>query len=81
MELLDFGADFSHNPGDFVAQHGWHGNDVVCGEQHVGVTQPGGLHIDQNFAPYWRGNVHVVGLEPAAKCVNDKCLHEATFYL
>jgi hypothetical protein len=37
-ELLDIGADLSHDPGDFVAQHRRHRNNIARGEQHIGVT-------------------------------------------
>ena len=50
-ELRDVGADCSDDPGDLVAEHRRRRNEIVRGEQQVGVTEPGGLHVDQNFAP------------------------------
>jgi hypothetical protein len=74
-ELLDIGADSSHDPRDLVAQHGWHRNDIVCGEQQVGVTQPRGSHVDEDLAPDRCSNVHVLEFKPATEFVNYKCLH------
>jgi hypothetical protein len=33
------------------------------------MTQAGGLHIDKNFAPKRRGDVHILEVEPATECV------------
>jgi hypothetical protein len=46
----------------------------VSGEQQVGVTEPGCSHVDENFAPDRRGDVHVLELEPATERVKYKCL-------
>ncbi len=50
-ELRDVGTDCSHDSRDLVAEHRRRRNDVVRGEEQVGVTQPGRLHVDENFAP------------------------------
>ncbi len=39
------------------------------------MTQPGCLHLDEHFAPNRQGNVHILKVEPAAECVNDKRFH------
>ena len=43
--------------------------------KQVGVTQPGRLHVDENFATDRRGDVHVLEIKPVTECVQDKCLH------
>src|ERR1700689_1979942 len=58
-----------------MPQNGWHRDDVVGREQQVGMTQTGRLHIDENFAPDRRCDLHVLEIEPTAHCVYDKRLH------
>src|SRR5579871_2895671 len=45
-------------------------------EQQVGVAQPGGPFVDQNFAAYCPpSDVHVLEIEWSADCVYDKRFH------
>jgi hypothetical protein len=44
------------------------------------MTQPGRLHIDKNFASHRRRDLHVLEIEPAAQCVNDKPLHAGPLF-
>jgi hypothetical protein len=74
-ELRDIGTDRGHNPRDLVTKHRRHWNDIVSSEQKVGMTQAGRLHLDENFAPNRCRDVHFLEVEPAAECVNYKCLH------
>ena len=74
-ELRDIGTKRGHDPHDLVTKHRRHWNDIVSSEQKVGVTQAGRLHLDENFAPNRRRDVHVLEIEPATECVNYKCLH------
>jgi hypothetical protein len=71
-EVRDIGAEFRHYPRDLVAKHGRCWEDSVGGEEKVSVTQPGRSHIDQNFAPNRRGDVHVLEIEPTTDCVKHK---------
>jgi hypothetical protein len=71
------GADSRHDTGDLVTKHRWRRSDIVSGEQQVGVTQSGRLHLDENFAPNRRGDVHILEVEPATECVYYKRLHES----
>ena len=63
-ELRDIWADFRHDSRDFVAKHGGHRKDRIGSEEQVCVTQTGRLHINENFAPNRRGNVHILEIEP-----------------
>ena len=74
-ELRDVGTDCEHDPCDLVTQHRRRRNEIVSGKQQIGVTQPGRPHLDENFAPDRRGNVHILEVEPVAECVNYKRLH------
>ena len=47
--------------------------EVQTGETRV--AQPGGPYVDQNFAAYWPGDVHVLEIEWTADCVYDKRFH------
>jgi hypothetical protein len=74
-DLRDIGTYFGNDPGDLVTKHrrGW--NDIVRGEEQVGVTQPGRLHVDENFVPNRRGDVYNLEVEPTTERVNYKRLH------
>jgi len=74
-KLRDIGADCCDYPRDFVTQHRRYRKDVMTGEQQVGVTEPGSLHIDQHFAPYRPGDVDVFQLESLSERVEDQRLH------
>jgi hypothetical protein len=76
-KLHDIGADFGHEPGDLVAQHGRHRNDIVRGEQQVGATQSGRLYLYENFAPNRRRDVHILEVESTTQCVDYKRFHAA----
>ena len=77
-ELRDVRTDCSHDPRDLVTKHRRRWNEIVSSEQHVGVTQPGRSHVDENFAPDGRGDVHVLEIEPATERVNHKRLHASS---
>jgi len=53
----------------------------VGGEEKASVTQPGRSHIDQNFAPNRRGDVHVLEIEPTTDCVKHKRFHVRPSYV
>jgi hypothetical protein len=74
-DLRDVRPYCSHNPRNLVTEHRWCGGDVVSSEKQVGVTQPSGLHIDENFASYRRGDVNILEIEASAERVNDESLH------
>jgi hypothetical protein len=48
-ELCDIRANLGDDPRDLMAEYCR--NDIVRGEQKIGVTQPGCLHLNENFAP------------------------------
>ena len=50
-------------------------NDIVSSEKQVGVTQPRGLHVDEDFGSHRRGDVHFLKIESSIECVKYKCLH------
>jgi hypothetical protein len=50
-ELCDIRANLGDDPRDLMAEYRWKRNDIVRGEQKIGVTQPGRLHLNENFAP------------------------------
>jgi len=66
-DLRNVGSDCGHDPCDLVTEHGGRRNEIVSGEQQVGVTQPGRLHLDENFAPNRHGDVHILEVEPATE--------------
>jgi hypothetical protein len=74
-DLRDIGTYFGNDPGNLVTKHGRSRSDIVSGEQQVGVTQPRRLHIDENFASYRLGNVHILEFEPSTDCIKYKRLH------
>jgi hypothetical protein len=47
----------------------------LSGKQQVGVTQPRGLYVDENFTSHRRANVHILKIEPSTDCIKHKCLH------
>jgi hypothetical protein len=75
VDLHDIGTYFGNDPGDLVTKHRWDWNDMVRGEEHVGVTQPGRLHVDENFVPNRRGDVYNLEVEPTTECVDYKRIH------
>jgi hypothetical protein len=62
-ELRDLRANFRHTPGDLVAKHGRCREYRVRSEEQVGMTEPGRLYIDQNFASNWLCDLHVLQVE------------------
>jgi hypothetical protein len=50
-ELSDIWANLGDDPRDLMAEYCWKRNDFVRGKQKIGVTQPGRLHLNENFAP------------------------------
>jgi hypothetical protein len=74
-DLGDIGTYFGDDAGDLVTKHRRGRNNIVSGEKQVGMTQPGRSHVDQNFVPNWRGDVHILEVEPATKRVYYKRLH------
>jgi hypothetical protein len=49
-ELCDIQANLGDDPTHLMAKYCWKRNDVVRGQQKIGVTQPGRLHLDEDFA-------------------------------
>ena len=76
-DLRDIGTYFGNDPGDLVTKHRRGRNNIVSGEEQVGVTQPGRSHVDENFVPNRRGDVHILEVEPATECVEYERLHDA----
>ena len=74
-DLRNVGSDCGHDPCDLVTEHGGRRNEIVSGEQQVGVTQPGRSHVDEDFAPDRRGDVHVFEIKTVTECVQYKRLH------
>jgi hypothetical protein len=74
-ELCDIRANLGDDPGDLVAEYCWKRRDIVRSEQLIGVTQPRGAHIDENFAPDRRSDVDVIEIEATAERVDDQRLH------
>jgi hypothetical protein len=69
LNLRDAGSECGHDSCDFVTKHGRRRNKIVSGEEQIGVTQPRRLHVDENFAPDRRGDVHILEVEPTTDCV------------
>ena len=63
-ELRDVRPHCSHYPRNLVTKHRRRWNDIVSSEKQVGVTQPRGLHIDENLASYRRCYLNVLEIEP-----------------
>jgi hypothetical protein len=74
-ELSDIGADLSDDSRHLVAEHRWRRNDVVRGEQYVGVTESGRLHVDQNFAPHRGSDIDVFKIKSVSECIDDERFH------
>jgi hypothetical protein len=75
-DLSNLGPDRTDDTGDLVTEHGWHRTKVVSGKEQIGVTQPGGLHLDENFPPNRCSDVNVVEIEATTERVNDQRLHD-----
>jgi hypothetical protein len=75
VDLHDIGTYFGNDPGDLVTKHRRNRNDIVSGEEQVGVTQPGRLHVDEDFVPNRRGDVYNLEVESTTKRVNYKRIH------
>ena len=73
-QLRDVGADCNHYPCDLVTKYRRRWNEIMSSEQQVGVTQPRRSHVDEDFAPDRRGDVHVLEIEAATECVEYKRL-------
>jgi hypothetical protein len=74
-DLRYIGTYFCNDPRNLVTKHRRRWNDIVSSEKQVGVTQPGGLHIDENFASHRRSDVNVLEIEASTECIKDKRLH------
>jgi hypothetical protein len=74
-ELRDIRTHCSHDSRNLMTKHRRRWNDIVSSKKQVGVTQPGGLHVDQDFASHRRGYIHILEVEPTAKCVEYERLH------
>jgi hypothetical protein len=74
-DLRNIGTDCGRDPRDLVTEHRGCRNEIVSGEEQVGVTQPGRLHVDENFAPNRRCDAHILEIEPTTECVKYKRLH------
>jgi hypothetical protein len=69
-EQRNIWTDCGHDSGDLVAKYRRGRNEIVSGEQQIGVTQAGCLHVDESFAPNRRGDVYVFEIESAPERVN-----------
>jgi hypothetical protein len=74
-QLRDVRTYCSYDPRNLVTKHRRRWNDIVSSEKQVGVTQPGSLHVDQDFASDRRSDVHVFKIKPMTERVYDQCLH------
>ena len=74
-ELHDFRTHGRHDPRNLVTKHHRRWDDIVSGEKQVGVTQPGGLHVDEDFASDRRSDVNVFKIKPMTERVQDQCFH------
>jgi hypothetical protein len=74
-ELRDVRTHFSHYPRNLVTKHRRRWNDIVSSEKQVRVTQPRSLHVDEDFASYWYGDLHVFEIKPMTERVQDQCFH------
>jgi hypothetical protein len=77
MDLRDLRADCGYDPRNLVTKYRRQRNEIVSGEKQVGVTQPGRSHIDENFAPGRRGDIHILEVEPTPECVYHERLHRS----
>jgi hypothetical protein len=75
MELRYIRTHCSYDPRDLVTKDRRRRNDGVSCKQQVGVAQARRLHIDENFAPYRRGDLNVLEIESSTECIKYKCLH------
>ena len=50
-ELCDIRANLDHDSGNLMAEYCWKWNDIVGGEQKIGMTKPGRTYLNKNFAP------------------------------
>jgi len=71
VELRDPGTDRSDDSRDFMAQNRRRWNNVVSCEEQIGMTQPGGLNIDQNFATHRLGDVDLFDVESTPERIKD----------
>jgi hypothetical protein len=74
-KLCDLRADCSYDSRNLVTEHRRRWNDIVGGEQKVGMTQPRRLHVDEDFASDRGSDINVLEIEPTTECVDYKCLH------
>ncbi|HWZ51990.1 MAG TPA: hypothetical protein VNW54_11055 [Granulicella sp.] len=44
-------------------------------KQQVGVAQARRLHVDENFSPYWVGDLNFLEIESSTERVKDKRIH------
>jgi len=80
VKLRNLRADARHDPSDLVPEHSWPGNDVVVGEQQIGVTETRGLHVYEDFAPDGSCEVYVLEVETTTECVEYHRLHMSRPY-
>jgi hypothetical protein len=69
-ELCDIWADLGDDARDLMAKYGGERSDIVRRKQKIGVTQPGRLHVDENFTPNGRSHVNVLKVEATTGRVN-----------
>jgi len=74
-KLRHLRADGSHDSGDLVTQYGRRRKDGVGGDRQVGVTEPRGSNLDENFAAGGRCDLDVLEFEPAADRAEQQCFH------
>jgi hypothetical protein len=76
-QLRDLGAHGSHDSGDLVTKDRRRGNEVMRGEQEIGVTKPRRSHLNEDLAAHGSGDVDVVEVEPAADGIENERFHAA----
>jgi hypothetical protein len=69
-ELCDIRADLGDDTGDLMAKYRGERSDIVRRKQKIGVTQPGCLHIDENFTPNGRSHINVLKVETTTRRVH-----------
>src|ERR1700757_3327465 len=74
-ELRDIGTHSNHNSGNLVAEYRGRGDNIVSGKQHVGVAQARCLHVDEDFASYWRGDLNLLEIEFSTEFIEYERLH------
>lgn len=74
--FADFRADFAHHTGSLVPQdRGKMVGERAFEESQIGVTEPGGHHVDENLPSNRRGDIHLFDGERSANLAHHGCSH------